>query len=419
MTRTRFLLPAVLLFSVAGAPQIAEAKKASTEKGASAAPEIQDTGIAAFDDVFGKVRAIHDTLSGVETKLNAATDEVATSLGLPEGTPLRMSMWELKQRSGGKVNVAMAGGKPSLSLGGTSTDDVKKTVDASNRAVGTVGPALAELGKLPKQVMELVEACKALPGQLNPQLLTEAGLTPMQLPKIAGQLGKNLKATVATPKRIDTLVKTAKGVLTGIPEGLAATEAPTDEYMADKKASKKADKGKGGKAPKGGTAEELPRTETADLINQAVAAFDDAEIDSALDLLGQASASLTTTREPVSTVELEALYQTAALVHLVRGDASGATTNVTQALIVDPKAAPIKDLGPDYAKLHKSLAKVNLTRTVDVHVTGSGTARISGVEVAGGSTAKIAEGQHLVQVKHGDGWRSELVYVRAGYTLAL
>ena len=40
-------------------------------------------------------------------------NKVAAAIGLEEGTPIRMTMWELKQRAGGPIEVQMQDGKPS------------------------------------------------------------------------------------------------------------------------------------------------------------------------------------------------------------------------------------------------------------------------------------------------------------------
>jgi hypothetical protein len=386
---------------------------------------IEETGITAFDSVFMKVKAIHDTLDKVQNRIFGAEDRIAASLGLPAGTPIRMSLWELKQKAGGPIEVQMQGTKPVLTVGGAGSAEAKGMIDAVNGAVGDLVNVPQDLAALPAQLQELVQACQALPGQLNPQLLAEAGMSPMQLPKIAKQLGNNVKATVATPKRVENLISASKDFITGIPQGIAATEPPVAPVAVTKK-----EKGaKPAKAPKseavasaGGVADALDEgfsTPVGAMVTDALGQLREAEVANAMRLLGEADASLARLQSPVPVGELQKLYQTAALVQLVDGNAAAATANVAQALVVDPLAKPIADLGPEYAKLHKALMKSGVIRTVEVSVTGSGVGYISGRRVEGGSDVVVAAGKHLVQTQQNGTWTSQLVWVTDGYALAL
>lgn len=391
-------------------------------------PQIAETGITAFDSVFMKAKAIHDTLDSVQNRILGAQDRVALALGLPEGTPIRMSMWELKQKAGGPVNVEMRDGKPYLTLSGAGSQEGKAMLESVNSAANDLVGIPQDLAKLPAQVQELVAACQAFPGQLNPQLLAEAGMKPLELPKVAKTLGQNVKAVVATPKRIDGLITASKDLLTGIPQGLAATEPPTEPVQLAK-----GDKGGKEKAPKaqktsgasamvaeaGGFADDIPGTPIGAMVGDALAAFHDAEVESAVRLLGDADGALTRLRSPVPVSELETLYQTAALVHLVDGNAAAATASVAQALVVDPLAKPNAELGPEYAKLHKALAKSGIIRSVQVPVSGSGVAYVSGRRIEGGETLTLGAGKHLLQVQQNGQWTSQLVWVTDGFQIQL
>jgi hypothetical protein len=267
--------------------------------------------------------------------------------------------------------------------------------------------------------MQLVNACKEFPSQLNPKMLQEAGLKPLELPKIAKVLGRNVKATAATPKRIEGIVGSAKGLLTGIPQGLKATAPPTEEYLAEQKAERKAKKSKGGDLP-GGSDLEIAQSRVGGMVGQAMTAFHDAEVAQALQLLGEADAKLATLQEPVPSSDLEALYQSQALVHLVSGNAAAASAAVAQALVVDPDAKPIADLGPEYAKLHKLLSKADVLREVEVPVSGSGQALVSGQPISGADgTVTLTAGRHLLQVQRNGVWTSQFVWVQDGFALTL
>ena len=73
------------------------------------------------------------------------------------------------------------------------------------------------------------------------------------------------------------------------------------------------------------------------MVTDALGQLRDAEVSNAMRLLGEADASLARLQSPVPVNELEHLYQTAALVQLVDGNAAAATANVAQALVVDPR----------------------------------------------------------------------------------
>lgn len=424
----------VLMLALSSTPAFAAApaSDALTELQTQELPQIAETGIAAFDSVFMKAKAIHDTLDAVQGRILGVQNRVAAALALPEGTPIRMTMWELKQRAGGPLEVQMQDGKPYLTVGGTGSDEVKAMIDAVNKGVADLAGIPTELAKLPPQVQELVAACQGFPAQLNPALLAQSGLSPMQLPKIAKQLATNVKAVVATPKRLETLAVASKDLITGIPQGIAATEPPEQAVQVavkgsdekEEKAEKPAKEPKAAKSTAvaagsadgdGGTAEVATTTSPISaMVGDALAALGDAEVESAMNLLGDADASLARLAWPIPSTELENLYQTVALVHLVDGNSAAATASVAQALVIDPTAKPNAELGPEYAKLHKALAKSGVVHMVRVDVNGEGVGYISGRRIEGGETVDLGAGKHLLQIERGGTWTSQLVWISEG-----
>lgn len=425
----------VLMLALCTTPAFAAAPAADalTEMQAQELPQIAETGITAFDSVFMKAKAIHDTLDTVQGRIIGVQDKVAVAIGLAEGTPIRMTMWELKQRAGGPIEVQMQDGKPQLTLGGTGSAEAKAMLDAVNQGVTELAAIPNDLMKLPPQIQELVAACQGFPAQLNPTLLSEAGMSPLQLPKIAKQLATNVKAVVGTPKRLEMLVTASKDLITGIPQGIAATEPPVEAAQIAVKGGDKAEKAeKPAKEPKAakstavaagsadaesfGEEEETTTTTSpiSAMVGDALAALGDAEVGNAMQLLGDADASLGRLSWPIPSTELENLYQTVALVHLVDGNAAAATASVTQALVIDPGAKPNAELGPEYAKLHKALSKSGVVHMVQVDVEGEGVGYISGRRIEGGESVELAAGKHLLQIERGGAWSSELVWIAEG-----
>ena len=217
-------------------------------------------------------------------------------------------------------------------------------------------------------------------------------------------------------------------MITGIPEGLKATEPPTVENVAAAKEQKK--KAKGAKGAKGADTAVAAAGGTGDLalpvgsvlataVGGAWAAFNDAEIDQAKRMLGEAEAQLFTATVPLTADELGTLYQTRGMVYMVSGDAARASAAIAQSLIVDPGAEPLRALGPDFAKVHKSMAKVGLVQNVRVKIEGQGNALISGIAISPNSYVDVPAGAHLIQRQVGDSWTSEMIYISEGYTLSI
>ena len=61
---------------------------------------------------------------------------------------------------------------------------------------------------------------------------------------------------------------------------------------------------------------------------------------------------------------------------------------------------------PEYAKLHKSMAKAGAIQKITVHVQGDGEVLISGEPTTSGPI-QISKGTHLLQLPDGDHWKAE------------
>jgi hypothetical protein len=341
-------------------------------------PEIEKTGITAFDSVFLKVRDIHQTLATEEARLKKASDDILVALALAEGTPIEDAVADLKQQAKGAVKLEMVGGKPKLSLAGPEVPtQARKGVDAVNNAVKAVGIATTNLARLPAQVQELVAACQGLPAQLNPQLLQEAGLNVMQLPKVAKTLATNVKATVATPARIERTVSSGADLVKSIQSGFAKEGGATVK------------KGKGGVslAPL-----DVP-------LAYAWADFQDAEVEAAARKLTDLDAILVEETGVVPQSHLVEKHQLQALVALVQGDEDAARQHVQASVVIDPKDDPGDDYGQQIAQWHEEMAKAAKKTEIKVTWSGSRAAFLDGNLLKPGKAAKVLPGDHLVQIE--------------------
>ncbi|MFN7146090.1 MAG: hypothetical protein ACK4YP_20125, partial [Myxococcota bacterium] len=126
-------LPLVAL--LAGVPT-ADAGPKNT-KGASTKqdtlPKIEATGIAEFDDVFLKAKAIHDTLDAEDTKLKEARKQVSVALGVAEDQPFKTALDDLKVKANGKIKVALKGKMPRLVPTEAVPENVQVGIDAVNK----------------------------------------------------------------------------------------------------------------------------------------------------------------------------------------------------------------------------------------------------------------------------------------------
>jgi len=187
----------------------------SADDGAAEAVEIADTGIAAFDDVFGEVRTIHETLDRASQQLADANSGIATALGLSADTPLATALADLKDKAAGNIEVAMDGGKPSLKASDAVPENVQAGIDAVNAAVTNVTATVGDLAALPDQVKGLVEKSKAMPAQLkDPAIIS--GVPKGDLLKIPKTLKNNTKALTSTPDKVTSVTSEMTGFVDAV-----------------------------------------------------------------------------------------------------------------------------------------------------------------------------------------------------------
>ena len=218
------LLAAGVLAAALVLPSTADAKrkKSSDTEETTEMVEIEDCGIAEFDSVFGQARDIHTTLSDAQTKLSEANTNIASALGLDPGASLSDALGKLKELGGDAIGMTMDGTTPSLSATDAAPEEVTAAIEAVNTAVGQVLEAAAGLAELPAQSQELVTTAKALPGQLNPDILAANGLAAKDLLGVTKTVKSNVKSIGTTPDRVTSVtgeltafVDTVKGTFGG------------------------------------------------------------------------------------------------------------------------------------------------------------------------------------------------------------
>lgn len=152
-------------------------------------------------------------------------------------------------------------------------------------------------------------------------------------------------------------------------------------------------------------------------VEQAWAAFNDAELEHSKEIIAAANESLSCQTSLVPTEDLLALYRLDALVSLSQDDDKGAVGATLRAVATDhvDGAPPEAKYGPELAELYRSWADRMSGALVTIRVDGGGYAWVDGRRVDTLNPIQVVEGEHLVQLVIPDLIRSELVDLSADY----
>jgi len=181
----------------------------------TAPPEITATGIKEFDDVFMQAKAIQTNLTTSKGKLQTANDDVNSALGLTKGTPFKDAMADLNKKADGKVKVAMTGKTPTLTAADGCPDNVKASVDATNKAVGQISSVGDDMVTLEKQSEELVKQSAQFV-EKAPEAISNSGISVTQVPKVTKIIKTNVGIVQQTPGQAKALGAEATGMLDAV-----------------------------------------------------------------------------------------------------------------------------------------------------------------------------------------------------------
>lgn len=195
----------LLALSFTHSPALAGAKKE-----ADALPKIEMTGIAEFDGVFSKAKAIHDGLDGEDASLSGARKDLNVALGLADTGELAGALTDLKSKAQGKVKIAMKGKTPHLEPSDAIPENVQKGLDAFNGLTDKTSHAIDTATALIPDAKALVVSVADFPAKL-----LKMGMDPKVL-KAKKTITADIDATKSTPARIDRLIKTCEGIFTDI-----------------------------------------------------------------------------------------------------------------------------------------------------------------------------------------------------------
>ena len=161
--RTRGLCdrPALAGLSLAAPVALAGEKAPAAEE--KALPKIEKSGIAEFDTVFMKARAIHDTLDAEDKTLTGARTNVNSVLGVATDAPLATAFADLKTKANGKLKIALKGTVPRLEASDALPDNAQKGLDAANSLVDAAVHAIASGKELEPEAKALAAAVVEFP----------------------------------------------------------------------------------------------------------------------------------------------------------------------------------------------------------------------------------------------------------------
>lgn len=172
---------------------------------------LETTGVADIDAFFAKAQAPVDTLTNTRLSIDKINTDLATSLGLAEGTPFADAIADLQSKADGKISMAMDGDKPTLSAEDGVPENVQTSVDAMNSGMDELMKVAADLPELPDQFQALIEEGKTF---ADVSKLTSMGVKPLQAPKVAKVVGNNMKALGGAPDEAKMLIESLDGMKT-------------------------------------------------------------------------------------------------------------------------------------------------------------------------------------------------------------
>lgn len=187
-----------------------DAEAGKKDKGTEAAEtegaglEIVETGLADVDSFFAAAKAPIDTISNTKNVVNRINTDLATALGLAEGTPLADAMADLKTKAEGKVSVAMDGAMPKLEASDGVPENVSNAVGALNSALAELGQVISGLEALPEQFATLVAEAQKF---TDPNTLKGMVSNPLLATKAVPKISKNIKALGDAKTEAEELVK--------------------------------------------------------------------------------------------------------------------------------------------------------------------------------------------------------------------
>ena len=181
----------------------------STTAEAGKKATVQTIGVQSFDQVFRKAKQIDNKLTKAERQTKRARANFNDALGLKKKSTYQAGLSELVQKAQGKVQMALQGGVPTLTIQEALPTRIKKGVDALNASCKANVNALKTIIQLPGDSQDLIQRAQKLPQRFK----NEVANNPIKILTSVREIrtiGSNLKVIKNMPARARNLIKHIK-----------------------------------------------------------------------------------------------------------------------------------------------------------------------------------------------------------------
>ena len=149
-------------------------------------------------------------------------------------------------------------------------------------------------------------------------------------------------------------------------------------------------------------------------MDQAYAAYNDAETETAIDVIQKAHDALSCQTKPVDQKAPISLYHLDALTALSVEDQKGAVYSMIRAISVNPVALPPQSMGPEIAEMHSTWSARLEDATLTLSIGNDASPLwVDGKLLESGKSRELVEGEHLFQREENGEFVSAIVDVSA------
>ena len=124
---------------------------------------IEDVGVPKVDQFYDGVEGLVAKMRGAQEDMDNANNQLASALGLAEGTPVSDALADLAEKAEGKVELALEGTKPTLTAADGCPENVQDAVTAANAMVDSLTAAIATLEGVAKEGAGMTDEAAAMP----------------------------------------------------------------------------------------------------------------------------------------------------------------------------------------------------------------------------------------------------------------
>jgi hypothetical protein len=168
---------------------------------------IEQVGIQSIDDVYSKVTAIDETITGTAGDVATTRKKIKKALGAADDLSLEKAIEEYKTKAPEMLQVTMKDGKPMIGFNPEAPEDVQKAAGALNDAMASLADAKTKLATIPGQMTDLTAKTAEL---ANPAKLKDeakaAGVKGKEVPGILKKVKGNNSSMKGVPTNAEAVV---------------------------------------------------------------------------------------------------------------------------------------------------------------------------------------------------------------------